>query len=293
MSKNKNLGQKVVSVIVAFLLSIILTLLCYIFCVYFGMFNVRAVTNAINTSGYCQNIVEYSEKSSAEAAIPMGLPESVFVDIFDVTETRTEAHNYITASVEGHDYQPDTSAAKERLINSIHAYVQESGAELTDETKANADKFADEIMTAYAKNIKIPFFNYFVMVKNAVMGLIYIAIPVLLILSVAAIVILIRMHKWLHRALRYISYSTIAVSLMTFILPAYLMADGIYKRISISPEYVYNFLVKYIDNSLSTFFVMSGVFAAISAVLIVAIYIKRKKLEEKSRNHRHEHRQTI
>lgn len=291
MSKKKNIGQTVVSVIVAFVLSILLTMLCYICCIYFGMFNVSSVKNAINTSGYCQDIVEYSEKSSAEAAIPMGLPDTVFKGVFDVNETRTEAYNYITASIEGHNYEPDTTAAKYRLLNNIYDYVEGSGAVMTDETKANTDVFADEIMTAYSKNVKIPFFNYFVLVRDAISDLIYIAIPVLVILSIAAVVILVRMHKWLHRAMRYIAYSTISVALMTAVFPAYLLAGGIYKRISISPQYVYNFLVEYVDNSLSVFLFMSAAFAVLSVGVIIFIYIKRRKLEEKSRKHHHRHRE--
>ena len=95
----------------------------------------------------------------------------------------------------------------------------------------------------------------------------------ILVLIMIAVFIIIKDHRYVHRAIRYITYSTLAAAYMTGIIPMYLYIKGIYRRLAISPAYYYNMLIKTADKSLLMFVYISIFFLVLSAGLIALTII--------------------
>lgn len=289
MSKNKNNKTSTfwISTIIAFLLSIFLTMASYLGGIYYGVFNKDIIIDSMNDGTFYNDIIDYTVNKASSLAIPMGLPETVFEDVFTFDETYNEAKAYITTNLAGNDYTPDTSNAVSRLVININKYLESQGYTITDEQENNIVTFAKTVAEEYSNNLTIPYFKYFVNVRNLFGKLAIVGLPILAVFSAFAIFLLFRLHKWAHRAMRYLAYSTIATALMTAILPALLLIGGIYKRISITPEYFYKFIVSYISRSLYTFMYFAALLAAISVILIVIISFRRKALTQS--HHRNSH----
>ncbi len=281
--EKKNIGQIVICTIVSFILSVFLTMSCYISGLLLGMFNTEIIIDALDNGTYYDDIIAYTINESENISILMGLPNEVYEEVFTVTETRTEVHKFVNSTIEGNDYTPATDKAKNRLVDNVNKYVVEGGYEINDEQQKNVDDFATKVCDVYGESMKIPFFKYFVSVRDVVSDVIVIALPILIVLSIAAVIVLIKAQKWAHKGLRYVSYATIASAIMTAGLPIYMLSQGIYKRISISPKYVYNFLVAYVDKSLSAFLWVSAALAIISMILMVVTFELRRSRAKRER----------
>lgn len=275
------------SIIIAFLLSIFLTMASYLGGIYFGLFNKTLILDSLNKTSYYGAIVDYTVDKAEALAIPMGLKPEVFKDVFTLDETYAEGKTLIEANLNGREYTPNTSKMKERLISNINLYLKQQNLTTTTEQQANINTFANTVADEYSKNLTIPYIKYFTNLRNIFSKLVIVGIPVLLALSAFAVFLLIRLHSWLHRALRYIAYSTLATSLMTAIFPIFLLINGSYKRINITPEYFYNFIMNYITESILTFIYISLLLLAISIFLIAAIFFKRRELTKKKASTHH------
>lgn len=288
MSKQKK-GESSfwLSTIIAFLLAIFLTMASYLGGTYFGLFNKTLILDSMNKTSYYNSIITYTQEKAESLAIPIGIPAEVFNDVFTLDETYAEGNALIKAKLNGANYTPDTTNVKQRIVANINTYLTTQNLSVTSEQKANITTFAQTVADEYSNNLSIPYLQYYVQLRNMVSKLVMIGLPVFLLLSLFAIVLLIKLHTWMHRALRYIAYSTLAASLMTAVLPIYILAKGVYRRINISPEYFYNFVMSYITQSIFTFLYISLLLLAISAAIIVVIYFRRRELTKKRPHHHH------
>lgn len=278
-----------ISTIIAFLLAIFLTMASYLGGIYFGLFNKALLLDSVNKTSYYNSIMDYTLEKVEALAIPMGLQPEVFDNVFTLDETYAEGKAIMQANLNGKEYTPDTSKVVDRLVSNINIYLNQQNLKITSEQQANITTFANTVANEYAHNLSLPYIKYYTNIRNMFAKLVYIGMPVLLVLSAFAVFLLLKLHSWLHRALRYIAYSTLAASLMTAILPIFLLINGSYKHLNISPEYFYNFMVNYITQSLFTFIYVSLLLFAISIVIIAVIYFRRRELTKKKHQNHHRH----
>lgn len=278
MSKQKKGNSAFwISTIIAFLLAILLTMAGYLGGIYYDLFNKSFLLESVNNASYYNAVMDYSLEHAESLAIPMGLQPEVFDNVFNLDETYAEGNALMQANLDGKEYTPDTSKIFKRLVSNINLYLNQQNIKATTEQQNNITTFASEIADEYAHNLSIPYIKYYANVRTMFSKLIYVGIPVLLALSAFAVFLLIKLHSRLHTALRYITYSTLAASLMTAILPIFLLINGSYKRLNISPEYFYNFVVNYITQSLITFIYVSLALLIISVVMIIAVIFTNQK----------------
>lgn len=126
----------------------------------------------------------------------------------------------------------------------------------------------------------LTYINYYVSFRNMYNKFFIILIVILLVLAVVDIVITIKDHHYVHRGLRYVTYATLAAAIMTGVLPLFLFIQGRYKHLNIKPVYFYNMFVDVINKSLYSFMAVSVFFILVSAGLIIATVILRKKAEK-------------
>lgn len=277
------------STVIAFLLSIFLTMLSYLGGIYFGIFNKRILLDSMNTADYYESINEYTYNSVSSLAIPLGLDESIFEGVFTLENASAEGQKLITANLNGETYAPDLSGMEQRLTDNINNYLYHQGLTANEEQQQNIGKFVTTISDQYRSNLKVPYISYYTQVRGLFLKIFVIGMPILLILSIGAVILLIRLHKWWHKGLRFITYATLAATIMTCILPLSLLISEVYKRIHISPEYFYYFMTRYIGRSLTTFMIVSAILLAISIVLICVIYYRRKALKKAAQQHIPQH----
>ena len=159
-------------------------------------------------------------------------------------------------------YTPDTSQIRERLNSNIEDYARKNNIEIGTQQQTAIDGFLTQIEDNYKSSLGITFINYYVSVRKMFDNIYFKVLAAILVL------IIIKDHRYVHRAIRYITYSTLAAAYMTGIIPMYLYIKGIYRRLAISPAYYYNMLIKTADKSLLMFVYISIFFLVLSAGLI-------------------------
>jgi len=284
MSKHKKgVSSFWISTIIALLLSIFLTMASYLGGIYFGAFNKTLILDSLNKTSYYNAIMDYTLDKSQSLAIPMGLKPEVFDNVFTFEETYAEGNALIHANLDGKEYIPNTSKVVDRLVSNINLYLKQNDLKVTNDQQANITTFSNIIADEYSKNLSVPYIKYYTSLRNIFSKLAYVGIPVFLLLSAFAIFLLIKMQRWIHRSLRFIAYGTLAASLMTAGLPVFLLITGSYKRLNVTPEYFYNFIVHYITESLYTFIIISLLLFVISIMLMTIIHFKKNELTNKKK----------
>ena len=279
--QKKGISSFWISTIIALLLSIFLTMASYLGGIYFGVFNNALILDSVNKTAYYNAIMDYTLDKSQSLAIPMGLQPEVFDNVFTLDETYAEGNTLLQANLNGNEYIPDTSKVVNRLVSNINLYLKQNSLTVTNEQQTNITTFANIVANEYFQSLSLPYIKYYTNLRNMVSKLVYVGIPVLLLLSAFAIFLLMKMQRWVHMSLRYIVYSTLAASLMTAILPVYLLITGSYKHLNITPEYFYNFMVHYITESLFTFIYISLLLFVISIMIMTILFFKKRELIKK------------
>ena len=254
MAKSKQRKFYVVSIIVSFILSVLLSIGGYLVGADMGIFNKDTIYKSMSAAGYYNGIYEDVVSTSKQLGRPMMLHAEVFENVFYYNEVKDDIQNNLEAQLAGTMYTPDTSQIKDN----------------------------------YKSSLGITFINYYVSMRKMFDNIYFKVLAAILVLIMIAVFIIIKDHRYVHRAIRYITYSTLAAAYMTGIIPMYLYIKGIYRRLAISPAYYYNMLIKTADKSLLMFVYISIFFLVLSAGLIALTIILKNNLKKKA-SHSHTH----
>ena len=280
-SKKKNSSkcfETVISTIISFILSIFITLLCYMFSTYFGLFNKALLLDAMNKSSYYESVNSYTLEQAKDLAIPAGLDDSVFEDVFSLHNTYTEGKAYLVATLDGEVYNIDTSTIRDKLSSNINDYIKRNNISGDSISTDGVDAFIDKVCSLYTTNLSVPYITYYKGIKSIFSKIMIVGSLILILLSLISIFLLIKTHRWLHRALRYIAYSLISASLMTAILPGYILSTNKYKYLNISPYYLNRLISRYIGQSLYIYIYCSLIVLALALLIIALIFYRRQSL---------------
>lgn len=292
MKKNDKRKFYPVSLIVSFILAVLITIGGYLVGADLGIFNSEIFFDSMEQSNYYENVYKSIKKDSIALGKPMMLTEDVFDDVFDVKEVKSDIQQYFRAQLNGTTYQVDTAGINNRLNSNIEQFAIKENIEIGEQQKSAIAGFVSQIENKYKSSINISYINYYTSLRSMYFKWFLKIVAVIAILVIIAVFIIIKDHKYVHRGIRYITYSTLSAAIMTGVVPLYLYVKGSYRRLGIKPVYYYNMLVRVVDKSILTFVYIAGVYLLISAGLIILTVILKKKLKEKNSKHRHTHHHT-
>lgn len=266
------------SYVVSFILSIFITMISYMVGTYFGFFNKALLLDAMNKSSYYESVNLYTCEEAEDYAIPAGLDADIFKDVFTANGTYREGKAYLEATLNGENYVINTSDIRDRLSANIDQFLADNNIDSSGYDSASIDQFIDKVCAIYRSNLTVPYLSYYKGIKSMFSKVIMWGVPLLLVLSALAIFIIIKLHKWLHRALRHIAYSFLGAALMVTIMPSIVLLTKKYQYLNITPMYVNRLISRYIGQSLLIFLYTGFVLAAAGFIIITIIYYKRKSL---------------
>lgn len=269
-------GRFVISSILSFLLAILLTVATVALAVKVGFVNKNQILDGLNYKDYYSGVEEQFYQDVKDLATPMGLPENVLEGIVESDIIHEDVRGYVDASCDGREYTFHTEELKQNLTDHIYRYFQEQGWQLTEEQLTTIPEFTGMIADKYVEDMKVPLVNYFNKLDSVYTKMTVFVVGGCLAVSVVIIIVLLRMQHWKHRAVRFVTYSTIAAAIMTAVPAVVVLVSGFYKRISIEMEYLYHAIVEYVFNGCMVFLYMSFAWVAVSAGLLLCIrYLKK------------------
>lgn len=267
----------IISSILAFVFAVVLTMLSYLLGGYFGFLNPGHMIRSMEREKYYEKVNKYFHENVSDMNIPMGIPDEVTDDIVSVSGIKKDVNGYLKANMDGGRYEVNTNELEKTLTARTVEYLTESGVRLSKEQKASVNVYTQMIAEEYRKDVEFPMISYVGAVRGTCGKLVKVGAPVCIITALAAVVLLLKLRHWKHRALRFIIYGTLACSAMTAVLPVFGLADGFYKRLNVAPEHFYRFMAEYLRGSLMIFVWIALGWAVVSVVLLVMVHFMKRK----------------
>lgn len=272
---NKHL-RFLLSSVLALVLGILLTCLTYIGDLYFRGLNSSVLISAIMKTNYSVELMEAMYVECESITLPIGLPIEVVHNIFDLEDVKRDVSASVKASVEENEFNPDTTLIREKLLDNIDVYLEEENLQLSDEQNEYLEEYLTLIEDEYKDNIEMVVITRAMPYWNSFLDVALVAVIGIIVLATIIIIAIVKMYSWRHRALRFITYSTLSAFLMSVILPVVIYVSHFYERLSISPKYFYMAMIYMIDEFL-LFSIRFGCFwALVSAILLVSIHTCKK-----------------
>ena len=162
---------------------------------------------------------------------------------------------------------------------SVGILNEDGSVTLHEDTLAAVDEYVHEIGDLYRKNVRLPGLDYLAGIGDEFDSkfIFFLIAPVL-----AAVIcgfLMIRLQMDATKSLRYFSFATGGVAMMNIIGPVFVLIQGFYRRLGITPDYFNEFMVSYINGILLQFLVTAGAWIVITvclAVLVLRLESKQK-----------------
>lgn len=278
--KRRRRMRHLVSLILSFLLALCITSFLVLVGCKVGIFNTSVLLSQLNKTNYYENISNAIRENVGDIIRPTGLPDSVLEGVIDDDRVYLDVKATIEASLENKEYHADMTYLEQTFTNNIDAYIKKEHKLSNASTQAGLKKLLNEIKAEYIRLLDFPFIKYFVKYQAMYDKIFLPAAGGLLVVIIVLCFALIKMQRWAHRGIRYISYATLASVIMTGILPLIIQLSGAYKRINISPKYLYNLLVGVISSDMTVFLYLSlGCILAFAGEMAAIKILKDRAVE--------------
>lgn len=275
----KRVLRTVLSYILSFLLSVCITLLFSIIVIRIGILNEHSLYKNLESSGYYDSVYNELISYEKEVIIPTGLPESIVEEAISLEDMKNDVNGKLSAQFHKNEYTTASEKIRTKLNSEIEDFFKETNYEPTQEDTIHSNEYIEEVIKDYENKISVPFGSYLIQLNNILNKMFWIAVAVLIVLSVIIVYFILHLHRWLHRGMRYLCVSAIGSSAMLIILPAILYIQHTYARLSITTESVYNLIVSYINNILITFIISGVIMAVVAAILFFFVGFIKKKVK--------------
>lgn len=270
MKPNSVRIQSTISLIFSFLLTVLFLLLFILLGLYFGAFNEKLIKQKINESNYYNETYSIIYSKAESIVKDAGLPVSVLENAITLERIYIGGKYYVEDILSGKEPAYKTDKLETVLYININNYLTEQHIVKTPELEAGMGELTERLLQEYRRGIQFDFIKSISRLRQVYLRIIMIGLPALLILMSIIIYSLIRMHKYLHRALRYINYGVIAASLFTGVIAAVMLfLLKIHNKVTVQPEYYSLFLRNYFKWDIQVFLYIAGLGAVLTAILFI------------------------
>ena len=266
--------RKIISFVLAFLLSLSLLGITALGCVKNGLFSTKTILTLMDEE-YCSAVRKETEDALSDYTIPTGIDTSVVEGVVTVSDVTTDVKGYIYAAFAGNEYKPNTTLMDERIKANVVKFFEENSAELDDDTEDIIDTFIAELDAVYTRSIELRIISAVVKSNETFSGFYMPSLIALLILSLILGILCVRIHHYAHRGMRYVAYAAGGTALMSLIFPTILLASGRYKNLRFEPEHFYRLAVNYVKGFLMQFIWAAAIWLFVTALLILIVYLMR------------------
>lgn len=245
-----------------------------------GFTNSSNLKNTLLTSNYYESLYQEIDSNTKRLTASTGLPGEVLEGVLQIDEIRADVNSYLDAALRGSQYSPDVQGIRERLEKSIEEYFAQKKTRIDTGASENIKELTDLVTEQYSRSTKLPLIERInsVMLQNN--------LRICGAYGICAVIILFilcwreRKKRWYQPFLFYLYCSALAASIMLAVIPAVLLFNQLYHRLSIYPPSLYELITNCIQSSLQTLLFSSVLLGFIALGLLVlqwAFRVKRIK----------------
>lgn len=272
----KSSNRAVICMIGSLLLAIFVSIMAILLSVKLGFASNNSIMNSMNKVDYYEMVYEDFMEKCESLAIPNGLSEEVFEGVVSVEQIRSDGNSYLEAELNSTTFEINIDAYKQKLTDNIYAYVEKNDLTVDGDMEEIVQEFSDEIMDYYVDIIRLPYAATIGAIFRTISDYFPYVFIAMLVLALGTIWILVKQNpQKKNRIFRYLAYSTMSGAISTLVIPIFCMVTRFYKRLHIYPEYMYKFIVKYIEEGIHIMTVIGGILFVTAIVMIcLSSYIK-------------------
>lgn len=270
--RRNSFSTRLVSLILSWMLSVFLALTVILSAVSMGFLNRDFLVERFCTEEYYENIRTYFYDTVNRKIFSTGISaEEALGEDVSVQQIERDITEYVNTVFEQGIATMDTTELSAKIVENLKEYMQKNGIEETEENLAEIHILSEDLCEQYAELTALPFLSYYVNVielfeqyRSIVFG-------------VCGGVILFIMFLLLclypqdrFEVCRYYIYALTAALLMGGVIPVWVLATGIHRRLNLSPEYFYLLIVDFVDQGMRVFFIPLLVCIILLALISIA-----------------------
>ena len=279
MSRKKFDAKTIITVILAFVLSIVLTSGTYLVGIRGGYLSKNSITKSIKESNYVVGLHDYVLEEIEYFSTPMGIPSEVIEEVFTQEIFEKDVKAYFNSKLKNEVVTLSGDELAENLETKVKEYLSSQNITMSKEQESVLTTYIEDIKTEYQSLLKMPFIDQFVKVQKLYAKLFYPLMLGLIIFSVVIIIFMKKLQRWTHCFYRYLSYSTLAAFMMSVIIPVSALVTQFYRKIVLTPKYFYDIIMTYLQNGFIVMLLCSIVWILVSAWLLLKVAKYKTKVK--------------
>jgi hypothetical protein len=271
--KNKRVSQ-IISGVLSFMMMVCITILAVSISLSLTLFNSGFLTGLMSDKYYESALNSLTEKLKNEYAPPSHMPEEVFDGMFEVYQIKEDSQEGVRAILAGIDYSYDSSRVRNQIMNRFTKYTEDKKIDITE---TNLETLADYCMEEYENNISVPYLKNFATIVRLFQNMFTYILLICSFLLIFLALFLFRIHRFKHRALRFSVYSVFASALLIIPIPLFILIQGAYHKMVVSPAHFKMLFATVIGATLTTLVVTGLLIAAVGFALAFLVQKMREK----------------
>ena len=288
--------RNILSVIMRLILTICILIVFVVAGLFSGMFRSSNVTQALNNSSYYEYAYTEMAKNTVRILEENNIDSLALADILNYNDFVLVVKQQIEKQLSTPDGTINIEETQENVKTKINEYykaeeekkIKESGQEETKEEKKarnvkrkeKANVITNSIMTNYKKYADFYPSHFIRQVKRDLRAVFQVVLPVVALTILTNLIALYRLYGRRYKGIGYIGHSVAFSAVIACIVSGFVYMREPYIKLYLSPEYLYQFILTYLNSGAKIFLIISA-FLVVLAVAILAlnriIFPKRRR----------------
>lgn len=269
-------SERILSAFYALLLTIIIIVFNIIIGLGVGIYSRKNITKCINKSEYYQKIYEDIKSTVENILAQAGFPANLLNDVITLDKVYISGIDYVE-NVLGSKTTNQYDGIRDEVVKKIGDYIREERINETDELSEKIQNISTAINDEFSGKIKLKVLEYLMEFKSQYYRTLVIMVPCMLIMILVICYLLVRMQRYKHRGVRYISYALFASSILTIFIALYLLLFEDYSNVAVNPDYYNRLISEYLQMNIKPMMYIGllGIAAAFVTVKLVGVMKRR------------------
>jgi len=206
-----------------------------------------------------------------EAAIPLKVGQ----DVISENQVYLDAKRYIDGVLSQKEVQIDTTAMEEQLTENLEQHLTEQRLDL-EEMQESTEKIVHQVVERYREMVSFPHAEQYIRYRTEIRSVLRVAYPVSLLIVAALVILLTRLHRRKHRAMRYMVYAVVASTVAHTLYAMHLQRLVENENPALSDVPYAQLMQGYLQDCMGQAYYVSLLGLIITVALLLGVQIRKK-----------------
>ena len=245
--RNKSTIKKIISLLLAFLLSLTMAFSMLILVIQSTVLNPDYLRNQLSSSHYYDNVITEVEDKFSSYASASGFDENFFKTVLNINDVQLNVNESLSVLYGESDASVDVLDFQNTLYGKLIQNVKDRKIALNENTDKAVKLLAQTCSDTYLQYVSIPYAKEISMYFPRLRHILFYLQVISFALTVVMVLLIFFMNHWKHRAVRAYIYAVAGTTLMLVVLPVVFLISGFSNRIALISKSLYELAVCYLN----------------------------------------------